>query len=176
MLDYAVTLEFDKESEDKIQKIMDEVVRVTGCDYMKKAGIPPHVTLSVIQSDNEEALLSQMEEVAVRLKKGAVTFANIGIFNPLVIYLGPVMNEFLMDGCRMVNESLLKYSQAGNHGYYLPNQWVPHAAIAVKLSPETLKTAFDVVQGMFTPFVATAEKIVFARAVPYEELRSWSLL
>ena len=37
MLDYAVTLEFDKESEDKIQKIMDEVVSVTGCDYMKKA-------------------------------------------------------------------------------------------------------------------------------------------
>ena len=139
MLDYAVTLEFDKESEEKIQKMIDEVSLATGCDYMKTAGIPPHVTLSVIISDNEEALLSQMEDIAGRLKKGSVTFANIGVFNPLVIYLGPVMNEFLLEGCKLVNESMLKYSQVGNHGNYLPNQWVPHAAVAVKLSSETLK-------------------------------------
>ena len=174
-LDYAITLEFDKETESKIQELIDEVARVTGCDYMKQSKIPPHVTVSALVSDNEAALLSEMESIAETLNKGSVFFANIGIFNPLVIYLGPLVNEFLLDTCKLVNERLLQYAEVGNKGNYLPNHWVPHAAIAVKLTPDALKDAFDIVQEKFTAFGATAEKIVLARAVPYEELRSWNL-
>ena len=32
---YAVTLEFDKETQNKIQRLIDEVSEKTGCDYMK---------------------------------------------------------------------------------------------------------------------------------------------
>ncbi|MBP3568198.1 MAG: 2'-5' RNA ligase family protein [Lachnospiraceae bacterium] len=174
-MDYAVTLEFDKETENKIQEMIDEVAKVTGCDYMKQSKIPPHVTVSALVSDNEAALLSEMEHVADAMKKGFIWFANIGVFNPFVIYLGPVMNEFLQSTCRTVNESLLKYADVGNRGRYLPNQWVPHAAIAVKLSPDALKEAFAIVQEKFSAFGATAEKIVLARAEPYEELKSWEL-
>ena len=64
----------------------------------------------------------------------------------------------------------------GNRGLYLPNQWVPHAAIAVKLSsPEALNQAFAIVQERFSAFGATAERIDLARCEPYEELRSWEL-
>ena len=175
MIDYAVTLEFDKETENKIQEMIDEVARATGYDYMKQSKIPPHVTVSALVSDNEAALLSEMESIAETLNKGSVFFASIGIFNPLVIYLGPVMNEFLQDTCRTVNERLLKYAEVGNKGQYLPNQWVPHMAIAVKLTPVTLKEAFSIVQKKFSAFGATAERIVLARAEPYEELRSWEL-
>ena len=138
MIYYAVTLEFDKGTQTKIQELIDEVAMVTGCDYMKR-------------------------------------FANIGVFNPYVIYLGPVMNEFLQNTCRTVNESLLKHAEVGNKGNYLPNQWVPHAGIAVKLTPEALKEAFAIVQERFSAFGATAERIVLARAEPYEELKSWTL-
>lgn len=174
-MDYAVTLEFDKESEAKIQDMIDEVAKITGCDYMKQLKIPPHVTVSALVSDNEAALLSEMNDIAEAMHKDFVWFVNIGVFNPFVIYLGPVMNEFLQDTCRKVNERLLKYADAGNRGQYLPNQWIPHAAIAVKLSPETLKEAFAVVQEKFSAFGATAEKIVLARAEPYEFLKSWNL-
>ena len=175
MIDYAVTLEFDKETESKIQELIDEVAEATGCNYMKRSRIPPHVTVSALVSDNEAALLSEMESIAGAMDKGSVWFSNIGVFNPLVIYLGPVMNEFLQDTCRTVNERSSKYAQVGNRGRYLPNQWVPHAAIAVKLTPDALKEAFAIVQEKFTAFGATAEKIVLARAEPYEELRSWKL-
>ena len=175
MLDYAVTLEFDKETEKIIQELIDEVARKTGCDYMKQAKIPPHVTVSALVSDQEEALLSEMEAIAESFRKGFLWFANIGIFNPFVIYLGPVMNEFLQDTCKTVNERLLQFAEVGNRGRYLPNQWVPHAGIAVKLTPDALKEAFAIVQEKFTAFGATAEKLVLARAEPYEELRSWKL-
>lgn len=175
MIDYAVTLEFDKETENKIQELIDEVASKTGCDYMKQSKIPPHITVSALVSDNEQALLSEMESIAELINKDYVFFANIGVFNPLAIYLGPVMNEFLQNTCRTVNESLLKYAEVGNRGRYLPNQWVPHAAVAVKLNPDALKVAFAIVQEKFSAFGGTAEKIVLARAEPYEELRSWKL-
>ena len=175
MIDYAVTLEFDKETQNKIQEMIDEVAKVTGCDYMKKSKVPPHVTVSALVSDNEEALLSEMESIAKSTNKDFIWFANIGVFNPYVIYLGPVMNEFLQNTCKMVNERLLKYAEVGNRGRYLPNQWVPHAGVAVKLTPEALKEAFSIVQEKFCAFGATAEKIVLARAEPYEEIKSWML-
>ena len=85
------------------------------------------------------------------------------------------MTEFLQDTCKRVNERLLQHAQVGNKGNYLPNRWVPHAGIAVKLTPEALKVAFAIVQEKYNAFGATAEKIVLARAEPYEELRSWNL-
>lgn len=176
MIDYAVTLEFDKDTKNKIQELIDEVAKVTGCDYMKQSKIPPHVTVSALVSDNEKALLLEMESISKSLNKESIWFANIGVFNPLVIYLGPVMNEFLYNTCKTVNEGLLKYADIGNSGRYLPKQWVPHAAIAVKLTPDALKQAFAIVQEKFTAFEATVEKIVLARAEPYEELRSWKLI
>ncbi|MBQ8632776.1 MAG: 2'-5' RNA ligase family protein [Lachnospiraceae bacterium] len=175
MIDYAVTLEFDRETENKIQELIDEVAKVTGCDYMKQSKIPPHVTVSALVSDDEESLLLEMEKIAETMNKEFLWFANIGVFNPLVIYLGPVMNEFLQNTCRTVNERLLQHAEVGNRGRYLPNQWVPHAGIAVKLTPEALKEAFAIVQEKFSAFGATVEKIVLARAEPYEELRSWNL-
>ena len=110
MTDYAVTLEFDKETESKIQEMIDEVATVTGCDYMKLSKIPPHVTVSALVSDNESALLAEMESIAESMHKDSIWFASIGVFNPFVIYLGPVMNEFLQNTCRTVNERLLKYA------------------------------------------------------------------
>ena len=175
MLDYAITLEFDKDTENKIRAMMDEVAAATGCTFMLDAGVPPHVTVSMVVSDDEERLISDIGDIAGGMQKHKISFANIGVFNPYVIYLGPVMNEFLLDTCRTVNDRLLKYNEAGNLSRYLPYQWVPHAAVAVGLQPGTINEAFSIILSKFTAFDATAEKIILARAEPYEELRSWEL-
>lgn len=175
MPDYAITLEFDKDTENKIRAMMDEVAAATGCTFMLDAGVPPHVTVSMVVSDDEERLISDIGDIAEGMQKHRISFANIGVFNPYVIYLGPVMNEFLLDTCKTVNDRLLKYNEAGNLSRYLPYQWVPHAAVAVGLQPGTINEAFSIVLNKFTAFDATAEKIILARAEPYEELRSWEL-
>lgn len=172
---YAVTLEFDKESENKIQQMIDDVAEKTGCNHMKQYGIPPHITVSGIISETEEALLEEVEKISQSMSKDFVWFANIGIFNPLVIYLGPVMNEFLYNACKTVNERLLQYAEVGNKGQYLPDQWVPHTAVAVELTPEGLKEAFSIVQEKFSAFGAVAERITLAKCEPYEKLKSWML-
>lgn len=172
---YAVTLEFDKETENKIQQMIDEVAEKTGCDHMKQYRIPPHVTVCGLISENEETLLAEVEKISQSMRKDFVWFVNIGIFNPLVIYLGPIMNEFLFNACKTVNERLLQYAEVGNKGQYLPNQWVPHTAVAVKLTPQALKEAFSIVQEKFSAFGSVAERITLARCEPYVELKSWML-
>lgn len=172
---YAVTLEFDKESEDKMQEMIDEVARVTGCDLMKQQNVPPHVTVCCLEGDNDDVLLSEMEAIAATMKKSPIRFADIGVFNPFVIYLGPIMNDFLWNTCRRVNERLLQFAEVGNKGNYLPNRWVPHAGIALKLTPEALKEAFAIVQEKFRPFDAMVERIVLVKAEPYEEMWAWEL-
>lgn len=172
---YAVTLEFDKESEQKIQEMIDEVALVTGCDHMKRSKIPPHITVCALIGEDEGALISELDDIAADLKKNTVFFSNIGVFNPLVIYLGPMMNEFLLETCKTMNERLLKIAEVGNKGRYRPYHWVPHAGIAVKLTPEALQTAFAIVQKKFTPFEAKVERLVFANGEPYEELKAWDL-
>ena len=172
---FAVTLEFDQESQNKMQEMIDEVARVTGCDLMKQQNVPPHVTVCCLEGEDEAVLVSEMEEIASSMRKSTLRFANIGVFNPLVIYLGPIMNEFLQDTCRTVNERLLQHAEVGNKGNYLPNRWVPHAGIALKLTPEALMKAFVIVQERFRPFEATVERFVLVKAEPYEELRAWEL-
>ena len=172
---YAVTLEFDKISEKKMQEMIERTARVTGCDQMVQQKVPPHVTVCCLEGDNDDALLAEMEEIAASMCKHTLRLANIGVFNPLVIYLGPIMNEFLLDTNRVVNERLLKYAEVGNKGNYLPNRWVPHVGIALKLTPDALNEAFDIVRERFTPFEATVERIVLAKAEPYEEMKSWEL-
>ncbi len=172
---FAVTLEFDQESQNMMQEMIDEVARVTGCDLMKQQNVPPHVTVCCLEGENEAVLLSEMEMIASSMSKSTVRFANIGVFNPLVIYLGPIMNEFLQNTCRTVNERLLQHAEVGNKGNYLPNRWVPHAGIALKLTPEALMKAFAIVQERFCPFDATVERIVLVQAEPYKELRAWEL-
>ncbi len=44
---YAVTLEFDKISEKKMQEMIEEVARVTGCGQMVQQKIPPHVGIAL---------------------------------------------------------------------------------------------------------------------------------
>lgn len=172
---YAVTLEFDKESEQKIQEMIDEVALVTGCDYMKRSKIPPHITVCALMGENTEALIGELDDIAANMGQNTVSFANIGVFNPLVIYIGPVMNEFLLSTCQTVNERLLKLAEVGNKGRYLPFQWVPHAGIAVKLTPEALPVAFSIVQKKFSAFEAKVERLVLANGEPYEEIKAWDL-
>ncbi len=174
-MDYAVILYFDEESQTMMQHMIDRIADETGCDYMNQEKIPPHITISALISDNETALLSEMEHVAKELRSDNVVFASIGVFNPYVIFLAPVVTDYLLNACKLTNEHLLPYAEVGNRGRYLPNSWVPHAGLAVKLTPEALDSAFDIVREEFRPFAAKVKKVGLFRCEPYEELKVWTL-
>jgi len=175
MKNYAIALYFDSTTEETIQRLIDNAADASGNRYMQAVGIPPHVTLCAVVSDNETALIAALDSICPHIAQGAVAFASIGVFNPKVLFLSPVMNEYLLAANQTINQSLLPLGEAGDFGHYLPYQWVPHAALAVQLTPEQLQQSFAAVQAEFAPIAGTANRLVLASCNPFEEIRIWSL-
>ncbi len=169
-MDYAVVFYFDNTTEQRIQTLITDVAICTGNSYMTDVGIPPHLTIGMYRSDDEERIKSEFERCADEITCGEVFWASIGIFNPHVLFLAPVLNEYLQRSCELVNRAMSQIADVGDFGHYMPYQWVPHTAIAVKLTPEQLKIGFDVVQQQFTPIGSRVERLILARCNPFHQL------
>ncbi len=174
-MDYAVVLYFDDVTESKIQSLINNAASFCGNRYMLDVKIPPHVTICAVKSDEEDLLVKEAGELADRLKGGGVCWASIGVFNPNVLFLSPVLNRYLLSACELANEKMLSVAEAGDNGHYLPYKWVPHTAIATKLSGEELISAFGALQKEFAPIVGKVNRVAIARCNPYKELKIWNL-
>ncbi len=169
-MDYAVALYFDKTTEQRIKTLIHDVATRTGNSYMMDVGIPPHLTIGMFRSDDEERIKAAFERCAGEITCGELFWASIGIFNPHVLFLAPILNTYLQRSCEHVNGVLSQIADIGDYGHYMPYQWVPHTALAVKLTAGQLKIGFEVVQQNFTVFGGSAERLILARCNPFHEL------
>lgn len=145
-MNYAVVLYFDDITNIQIQALINNAALSCGNEYMIKTNIPPHITISSITSDNEDLLIEEIDAFAYGLSEGEIFWTSIGTFNPCVLFLAPILNEYLLELCKLVNRQLLKVGEAGDSGFYLPYQWMPHTTIATKLSEAELSKAFETVK------------------------------
>ena len=113
-MDYAIVLYMNEEKTAMVNKMIRELAEACGNDYC--LNIVPHVTISAIVSDNEEAVRAETEKLSKKLTKGEIKIASIGVFNPLVLFLAPIVDTYLTDSCRMANDTMLKVSEPGNMG------------------------------------------------------------
>ena len=175
-MDYAVVLYFNKETEDKIQTIISKVADSGVNSYMIDTKIPPHVTIGAFDSDYEENILIDKININIhRFQCGDIFWASIGVFNPNVIFLAPVLTEYILFLNKTINQELKTITRVGDRGYYLPNQWVPHTAIAIKLNQIELSKAFAVVQEEFVAFAGKVNRLALAKCNPYNEIKVWNL-
>lgn len=169
---YAITVYFDEETTGKIQKLTDSTALSCGNTYMKDTKIPPHISLCSFEAADEEKIIGQFRALDGQIKAGDVFFASIGAFNPYVLFIAPVMNEYLFNACDILNSA---YSITSLDMLYQPYNWVPHATIAYKLTDEQLKRAFCCLQGEFKAFGGRGTRLVLARCNPYFELSQLDL-
>lgn len=174
MMDFAVVLYFDSSTEGKIQTLIKKIADGIGNTYMVDHAIPPHVTVAYFGKEISDGLPELLEQVVPIIGVQNVDFASVGVFNPSVIFLAPVFTEYLLRCCTLVNEKL-KPVVTVNSTQHLPDHWVPHATLAVKMSPDELKTAFDIVQREFKAFSGKATRMALAYCNPYREIRIWEL-
>lgn len=175
LMQYAIVCYFDEETEKVIQKLIDRVAETSGNEYMIHAKIPPHITVCSVDSQEEKQLISKMDDLMTNMDCGQVCWPSIGIFNPSVLFLTSVLNEYLHKLNQTINQKLMPVAKAGDNGNYLPFHWIPHTAIATRLTEEQLKKAFEVVQSEFTPFAGKINRFVLARSNPYKEVKIWEL-
>lgn len=174
---YLISIYFDKETNKKIKSYINAVAKHTGNTYMLDAEVPPHITISSVEAqlEKEEEIIRQLENCVKELAKGKIQWVSVGAFLPYVLYLTPVLNEYLYGISAIVYENLEEVEGISISKYYRPFQWLPHTTIGKKLSQEEMRKAFEVMQNQFAPFSGTVTKIGLAKTNPYQDIVTFEL-
>ncbi|MBQ3583444.1 MAG: 2'-5' RNA ligase family protein [Lachnospiraceae bacterium] len=167
---YLISIYFDDKTNDRIQQFIHQVAKKSGNTFMLDGNVPPHITISAFESRQEAKVIQILEQVAAELKTGTIQWAAVGMFLPYVIYLAPVLNEYLHTLSQNIFDSLSVVEDIKIRPCYQPFSWIPHTTIGKKLSKEEMKIAFDVLQNQFGTFQGMVTKIGLAKTNPYEEL------
>lgn len=172
---YLISAYFDETTTRKIQQYINQVAKKTGNTFMLDKSVPPHITISAFETKQEQQVIQLLEDTTKKIEQGVLQWVSAGIFFPSVIYLAPVLNQYLHTMSVQVQEILQQIEDVSISKYYQPFSWVPHATIGKKLSQEELYQAFTVLQHQFGTFSGQITELGLAKTNPYENLAVFSL-
>lgn len=172
---YLVSVYFDEETQKIINRHIKTVAERTGNMYMLECNVPPHITISAFETNQEECVMERLEACMEQVKRGMIQWASVGAFFPHVIYMTPVLNEYLHQLSVTIFDTIKDVEGVSIRNCYKPLQWLPHTTIAKKLSKEQMQTAFATLQESFGMFKGEVVQIGLAKTNPYEDIVRWDL-
>lgn len=172
---YLISIYFDADTEKKLKKMMYRVSEATGNTFMLDNHVPPHITVAAVETRHEDMLISYMEELVSSLETGKIKWVSVGSFSSKVIYIQPVLNEYLHDLSVILSKELGQMEETLLSPYYQPFSWLPHSTIAKNLSMEQMQQAFTVLQKDFVPMDGYVTRIGIAKTNPHRDIKIWEL-
>ncbi|MGG7178376.1 2'-5' RNA ligase family protein [Clostridium paraputrificum] len=172
---YLVSLYFDDKTARKIQGLINKVSVVSGNDFMTNNNVPPHITIAAFQSDEEDKVIELLDKRIKDIDRGEIIWASIGVFKSSVIFLAPVLNEYLHNLSVNIYEGISSVENISISKFYLPFNWMPHTTIGKKLTKEELMLAFQELEKNFTTLSGLVTKIALSKTNPYEDIIVWHL-
>ena len=156
---YLISVYFDETTEKRINGYMKQIEKATGNVLMTQGNIPPHITIAAFQTESEddarEIFLRKKEE----LESGKIQWVSVGTFLPGVIYITPILNEYLHHLVETYYKEIIGREGVKIDYRYMPFSWLPHSTLAKHLSKEQLTIAFEVMQKQFAPLEGKVTKI-----------------
>ena len=174
-MEYALILCFDDPSENFFSAIISDIAHQLGKSHMLPDRFPPHITLSLVKSQNFQDIVHLFDEHINAFTAGDVTWASLGTFVPHVLFAAPILNEYLLEMCTQANELLEHLPQCKRNAYYLPYQWVPHTTLAEHLTVDELQSCFALASSKFSAISGRANRLILAECAAYKEIISWQL-
>ena len=172
---YAIVLYFDDTTNKIIGNMIERTATLSGNSYMLDINIPPHVTLGCFLSDEQSDLLEKVESFAKSVTPFKVTFHSIGAFEPYVLFASPVKDECLTQMNNALHKLLLNDYEPAENANYLPDRWMPHCSLAVRLDAEQFAKAKAIESEIDLPFTARVTKIALAKCNPYNVMATWNI-
>ncbi len=172
---YLISLYFDDETNKRIEEYKRLVGKSTGNDTMLLPPVPPHITVAAFDTRNEESARKIFDFSVINSKVGKITFASVGTFLPSILYITPVLNEYLFDLSQKIYDVLKEMEDTVVRDKYRPYNWLPHATIGKNLTKEQMLKAFGVMQNCFGVFEGKITKIGLAKTNPYNEIFTFEL-
>ena len=171
---YLISVYFDRKTEDRIQSYIYDVANMCGNYFMVNNNVPPHMTISAFETREEDCVAEMLETAISNIEKNKIEWVTVGTF-PTVIFIQPVLNEYLHNLSSMVYDSLVNLPNTKVSKYYKPFSWLPHSTIAKQLSDEEMRMAFDALQRSFGMFEGEIVRIELAKKNPYRVIASWKI-
>lgn len=171
---YLISVYFDDKTQNRIQSYINDVASACGNMFMIENQVPPHITISAFETLNEDNIVEVFDSTLSNIKRDKISWVTVGAF-PTVIYIQPVLNEYLHNLSSTIYESVEKFPDTKVSKYYKPFHWLPHATIAKQLSEEEMRAAFCVLQKSFGMFEGEIVRIELAKKNPYRVIASWEL-
>ena len=167
---YTISAYFDPESNRLLSRCILGIANASGNDFMTANSVPPHLTIAFFEAQSEETAKLIFQNVREDLKPGTVVIPSVGVFFPNVIFAEAVLNAWLLETGRAVNEELKLHDGVAVNRYYRPFSWIPHITLGKTLSEEQMRAAFSYLQKHFCPVTAKVERFGLSRTGPHREL------
>ena len=171
---YLISLYFDMETDKTLSSIMENVAVITGNTHMIEGHIPPHITVGMVNSPDENRVMSIFEKCVTGLSCGDIQIAGIGLFRKSVVYLQPVLNQYLHKISVTVNEAF--EGLHAENSRYIPFNWIPHISVAKRLTAEQQIEAIKYLHEVGYPSEALISKIGLAKSNPYIDIHIRNLI
>lgn len=167
---YLISAYFDDSSNQKIQNLIEKVAKKSGNPFMIDNQVPPHMTISSIESRSVEELLPAFESLQGKVGSGEIQIVSLGALLPYVLYVTPVLNAYLFEMQKQIYDTFLPIEDTKISKYYQPGSWLPHITIGKTLTKEQLQTGFLCLQENFVPFTATITHLGLAKTNPHKDV------
>lgn len=172
---YLISAYFDKQTNQRLQRLINRIAVETGNTFMTENHVPPHMTISSVEARGPEVLVPSVKSLPEVLQQGIVQFVSVGVFFPYVMYAAPVLNVYLQELIEQTYRVVAGLDEVTVSKYYRPMQMLPHVTLGKTLSKEQMKLAFDVVQNGFIPFEGRVTAIGLAKTNPHEDVVHFNL-
>lgn len=173
---YLISLYFDEKTNNCIRRYIMQAAQVSGNHFMLEANVPPHITLSAFEARHIEEIKEALDQQIAQMHTGIIQWAAVGQFFPRVLFLLPVLNQYLHTLQEVVFEVLKNREDVMISPYYQPFQWMPHATIAKKMTWQEMELAIRALAKSFGMFEGSVVRIGLARPSPYTDIASWDLI
>lgn len=172
---YLVSLYFDESSNEKLNKYITQIAKKTENQYMLDKKIPPHLTIGMVECDDEQKAIQIVEGMVKQLKRGLIEAVAIGAFKPHVLYLSILHNGYLNQLSITANDYLDTYGINHPDSMYKPNNHLAHITLARKLNDEQMLQGFHYLLTHFEPFDIEVKQIGLAKCNPHEDIQIWEV-
>ena len=109
------------------------------------------------------------------ISKADIYFDQIGCFGTKVVYLSPRKDEFLTDVNIQVNRILSNHFEIADNGNYLPEEWIPHCALAVQLDEKQFENALKIAQTENLEMTGKVIKLAVVKCNPYRDVKIFDI-
>jgi len=175
-MEYAIVLYFNKSAEDVITNLIQEIANNNGNKYMVENKIFPHLTLSLFEyNGGNDSLINFFDDPISKINMNFenIPLSTIGMFIPKVLFIAPVVNKYLLELNKKINELLNANKDIILDKFYSNDQWVPHVSLGVKLNKDELLKGISVLINNFQNIDAKIDTIALAECNPLKNIKTW---